>query len=132
MSNLIPPANAQIKFKKVSLSSAQILSLNSTPVELLPAPGAGKVISVAKVVAVFTYGTATYVSAGNLNVVQGANNIVQFGGLITNTADVIKDSAPSSATVLENTALDVTVTVGDPTTGDGTLDFEIFYYEVEL
>jgi hypothetical protein len=52
--------NQFLSTEKVTLSAAQILSSNTSPVELLPAPGVGKVILVFDIIAFYDYGTTTY------------------------------------------------------------------------
>lgn len=44
----------------VNISSAQILTLGSSPVTLLTAPGANKYYDVKKVIVEYTYGTVEY------------------------------------------------------------------------
>jgi hypothetical protein len=126
------PTNQQLKYKKVTLSSAEVLALNSTPITLIGAPGAGKISVVASCIFQYNFNTAAYVSAGNFNLVMGSNNIIQLGGVITLGSSIIKQSAPSSATVLANTSLQATVTVANPTTGDGTIDIYLWYYVLTL
>lgn len=118
--------------RRVSLSSAQILALNSTPVQLVNAPGAGKVNVVTQVICQYIYGTTTYTAPGNLNVSMSGNNVVQFGGLITNVTSIIKEAVPGTVTLTGNAALEATMTVADPTVGDGTLVFDIWYYSLTL
>jgi hypothetical protein len=48
----------------VSLSSAQLLALNSSPVTIVPAPGAGNVILVLGIVEEFTAGADAYTDSG--------------------------------------------------------------------
>lgn len=44
----------------VNISSAQILAMGTTPVELLPTPGAGKYYDIEKIILEYTYVTTAY------------------------------------------------------------------------
>lgn len=63
-----PTANANLirGFVQVALSSAQILALNSTPVELVPAQGAGMVISVNRITVKMITTATAYAAGGAL------------------------------------------------------------------
>ena len=51
---------ALLRVAEVTLTSAQILALHTTPVSIIAAQGAGKVIVIDKVVGFIDYGAATY------------------------------------------------------------------------
>ncbi len=51
---------------RVDLSSAQILALNATPVELVPAPGAGNIISVEEILFKMIRTATAYAAGGAL------------------------------------------------------------------
>lgn len=118
---------------ETTLTSAQILDLFTTPIELIAAPSATEVISITKAIVTLKYGTATYVSAGNLNITQGSNNMAQFGAtVIAATADKTSQVLSSSATLTPGTAVDIKVTGANPTTGDGELKVQLWYNVVQL
>src|SRR5690349_7511980 len=56
----------KLRIARVSLTSAQILALNSTPVTLIPAPGAGLVISVEEIVFTMARTATAYAAGGAL------------------------------------------------------------------
>lgn len=115
----------------VTLSSADILSLHTTPVTLVPAPGAGKWLNVHRAVASMAFGTVAYTIADGVAVfvgtlipadltnslTAGADRIETFEGQVTNF----------SPSVVENEALLITDAVADPTDGDGTLTVTVWY-----
>lgn len=49
----------------VNISSAQILAMDTTPIELLPAPGVNKYYDIEKVILEYTYGTSIYDVSSN-------------------------------------------------------------------
>ena len=79
-----------------TLTAAQVLALNATPVQLLPAPGANLAIVLRAVLLELLYGGTAYTNGGNANLQFLANATVvsdvtqaNFNGLITATANSI-------------------------------------------
>lgn len=70
----------QLKIATVSLSSADILALHTTPKELIPAPGVGKINVVEHIFASMTAGGTAYANGGNINTKynSGSNIIIPF------------------------------------------------------
>lgn len=124
----------------VSMTSAEFIASNSTPVLLVPAPGAGKRLIVTHLMVNMTYVSATYAN--------GSSGSVQYG----NTADGGGEAASQSlaaATVngwgastsiylfgtmaatavanMENLGLYWTYASTDFTTGDGTFVIDLTY-----
>ena len=58
-------SNDLVQNIKVTLTSAQILDLHNTPVELIPSPGANKFIVVLSVYSYLNFQTASYVTQPN-------------------------------------------------------------------
>jgi len=65
INNLVPRSDGDSLYIDTEISSAQILDLHNTPVELVPAQGAGTVVFVDKVIAKYTFGTTPYTQQGN-------------------------------------------------------------------
>lgn len=120
---------------EVDITSAQILAMGSTPIELLPAPGAGKYYDIEEIILEYTYGTTAY---GNLP--QPMPSMGNFYseivvGFLTNTnndAVIIRDFGRESIGVYQNNIINQSLTLGDfnasnPTLGDGTLRAIITY-----
>lgn len=55
-----------IKTRQTSLSSAQILALNATPISLVPAPGAGKIVEVISITLKMVRTGTAYANGGAL------------------------------------------------------------------
>jgi hypothetical protein len=79
----------------VNLSAAQILALSATPITLVPAPGAGKVVVPFSVVLVLNVGSILYstvggdlVNVGYANTV-GSTNLFQFSDLLVLAASTL-------------------------------------------
>lgn len=121
---------------RVFISSAQILTSNSVPVELIPAPGTGKFIQVLQISYTYTFNTTTYNTSGEGGITLGT------GGSLMSQVDFSASNNlySSSFTVagneqtqtIENVPLLLTTQGGDPTDGDGTATLYIAYQIVSL
>ena len=125
-----------IQSATVTLSSADILALDSTPVTLVAAPGAGKVVVPFRIVTFLKFVSTPYSAAGvdvavsyNFDGV-GLGNACYLGTL-TAPADAVSFMYPdvfSSIDVanVENAPFDVFAT-GAITDGDGTMTITTWY-----
>lgn len=128
------------KYAEVSLSSAEILALNDTPKELIPAPGAGKAIVPIQVIATFAFGTVAYETYPNTVIIQygdpGMVDLISYVGLINETDDKVNLTAvtgiQNGRALIENQSVTVFAFFENPTVGDGTLTFGIVYRIVDL
>lgn len=123
---------------KVHLSSADILSLFSSPKEILPAV-TGKIYIPRFIFQDYTYVSTNYAYSGNVRLAyNNANNWVsQFGLFMPNF-----NSGQSLFTIIMNTntqgatysgkSLLLTAITSDPTGGDGTSNFYLTYDEITL
>jgi len=125
-----------VKVSSTSISSAQILTGFTTPIQLLA--GTGGVTNV-PLFAIFetTYGSATY--AANLDVVitsaGSASNAMQQSGLLGFTASgfaytnkLIVGSYAEQLT--KGAATNLSVLTGNPTTGDSTMIVHLIYISI--
>lgn len=130
--------DAGIQTDEIALSSADILALNATPVELVAAPGAGRIIDVEEVVYSLTAGTQ-YAGGNDLLVryagdTQNLVNPKSAATGINSAADKVFKVVPLSDAVTEfqdltagdNTAVQLS-TASAYTTGTGTLKVFITY-----
>lgn len=110
-----PAGDGVTRYKEVSITNAQMLDLADTPVELIAAPGAGKVIEVESVVFLFDY-TAAYTAGGgdDLDICYGAETAIIATGEATGFVDATADDMlfvtrvanfSPSKTVAENVAV---------------------------
>ena len=73
----------ELQVATVSLSAADIIAMNGTPVELVAAPGAGKIILVDQYLMSFTYGTTQFTGGGDYRIEYGGvtgTNIMSVAG----------------------------------------------------
>ena len=117
-----------VQFAEVELSAAQILNLNTSPVEIVAAPGAGKVIIPNKWVFYSIYGTSAYETNTTLTLVYeiAAKLAASYGSAIAQTNNLIGNDVIGFGwldTDIINKPLSISVNSGNPTGGDGTLRY---------
>ena len=122
----------------VSLSSAEILNLNTTPKTLIAAPGANKVIVVESVAWYLTAGTA-YTLGGYLRVQYNGDTNALVNripvGAVTSATDYVSivvqlssaNTDSINATIGINKAVEISSPVAAFTTGTGTATVHIKY-----
>lgn len=59
--------------REVVISAANIVAMYATPVEVIPAPGAGKVIEVLSAILIYDYATAAYTGGGVVTLTYGSS-----------------------------------------------------------
>lgn len=129
--------NSKIYQTKVTLTAAQIKALNSTPVTLVPAPGAGKVVSIVEINGYLNYGTTQYTGNNNveLRYTDGSGAKVTgdlaYAWLLGAASAAVKAVA-AAVTPVVNAAVVAAVPSANPTAGDSTVTLEIFYRIVTL
>lgn len=122
---------------KVSLTSTQIKSLHTTPVQILPAPGAGKLLNVIKVAYRYNW------VGGDYNSVGITLSYDAFGGTpITNTLFGLLNSSSSSIGFpsflamdsggLTNISISIETNADAGASGFGSLDVYITYETITL
>jgi len=131
-----PDSNAiEILGKTVSISSAEILSLNSTPKELIAAPGSGKMIDVMSVDCYLDYNSVAYATNTDLFISYGSSgaelHITSFqlaGGSFDYVTKLVLDNQVRwNLTVRENTPISAFVLAGNPTAGNSTVKIYLTY-----
>lgn len=123
---------------EVTLTSAQILALNTTPITLVPAPGAGKVIDVMGIVAKLTYNSAAYATNTTMEFRytngSGAKVATDMASLLTATANKtnICHALSTEIVAVENAPIVVDVATGNPATGNSPVKIQVQYRIVSV
>ena len=120
---------------QLTLSSAEILALNSTPLQIIASPGVGSSIVVISAVLDYTYGSAAYATNVTLQVYTDTATAPQAAAACLDATATRKvrlslstgSIGASDTMVIDNKALYVNVATGDPTAGDGTAVLTIYY-----
>lgn len=118
--------------RSVSLSAAQLATLNSVPVEIIPAPGAGKLIVVYGWILAYTFVTTPYPSYENDAGLFFNGNSLAHTSVLSGTEDrydigslaLAGDDNPASVLVNQPAMFSASL---DDNTGDGTLVVTYFY-----
>lgn len=117
--------------ERVEVSSAQILAAHDTPITLIAALGAGKVIVPVQVIGLYTFGTEVYTGQTILNIGWGGIPAGQFASAdLSLSADHFK-SEPGQADCNLSQAANQPVIVfaedANPEDGDGSIAFDLLY-----
>lgn len=121
----------------VAISSAEILTLNSSAKQLIAAPGSGKFIEILSATIYYTYGTATYTNATLIRLNHTSGSITEASDAVdlTSTASRVRQfgigtvltAQGFNTTVMVNSALYLRSDSSDPAVGDGTAKVYIVY-----
>lgn len=124
---------------KLTIATADVLHLNTTPIEIVAAPGAGYAIEVISASMKMVYNSATYATNTSLELLTAGATNSQASTVIKNSASTIRRFADAttlaSATatqLVDNAALNVTVASGDPTAGDSDITVYVTYRIITL
>tara|TARA_R110000868_G_scaffold38853_10_gene135573 strand:+ start:980 stop:2221 length:1242 start_codon:yes stop_codon:yes gene_type:complete len=131
---------APIQQFTTNVSSAEILAAFTTPVVILPAPGVGFINQIHSILAIGAFGTTAY--ATNLGVrfaIDGAATsiisvatVLDFSGGTWYKMFYPTNVATKDNNNIENGALEFSVPAGNPTAGDSTISFTVFYTSIFL
>jgi hypothetical protein len=118
-----------------TLSQAQILELNTTPVVVITAPGEGKVIEVKSFVAEIIMGGDPYTTNTWMVLKAGESTQFETNILATNIEQGVKKiekAALGTLVLKENSSIVISVDTGNPEDGDGVLNYYIEYRIMDL
>lgn len=128
---------ATVYYSSITIPTASVLTLNTTPLTIVAAPGAGLAIQVVSATASMTYNTTAYATNGKLflislgSVIPQANitaNGFLFGTVTRNVNFNLTNSALITDTQIGvNTPLLVQVDTADPTAGDSDITITVLY-----
>lgn len=131
-----PQPEANVQHIKVELTPTEVKALFATPLDIVPAPGAGKAIKVISASGqVATYGSAAYATNVSLQLKTATADDAQFTNaiILTSTAARHINFAPVASTgatskqFVANQPLQVTVGTGNPATGDSNIILHVAY-----
>jgi hypothetical protein len=126
----------------VSLTSANILAMNGSPVTVLAAPGTGKVILVDSLIFKMVTTATAYASGGTVSFqynggsVNPCSSTITAGTITAGAGTSYTELGPaivaSGAVLVANKAIEITNATGAFTTGTGTATIHIRYRVVTL
>jgi hypothetical protein len=128
-----------LELASVNIGSAEILTSNATPVQVISAPGVGFINVPLFMIVRCTFGTAAYAANLNGSLWQGtaAQPAITKTGLLGFTSSMVQVAAwlpfGSAATqVVENQPTYFRTETSDPTTGDGTITVQAVYAKIQI
>jgi hypothetical protein len=123
-----------VKPVKVTLSSAQILNSNTTPIELIPAPGANKVIVPLSIFISANYNTTQYTTNTSGRIILNDKVVSDLDISFAASGQYVTSIVVENDLVYDliNQPLEFDTQTGNPTAGDGTLDIYITYQIIDL
>lgn len=129
-------ASAGLVSASVTLTSAQIKSLNSSPQTFLAAPGAGKAYLVIGAYATMTYVSTAYTSANAIDILGGTTGNI-YGTLspniLTETSNAVYGFTDYQGIKLGiNEALNLKSRTSNPATGDSDITFVVIYTTITV
>lgn len=122
----------------LTIASADVLQLNSTPLTIVAAQGAGTAIEVISASVRLTYGSVQYAtntvlllktSGASEPQVKWAQSIL---GASSNMLAKSIESPNTSSDMIENAGLQVSVSSGNPTAGDSDITVYVTYRVIQL
>jgi hypothetical protein len=130
-------------FRDTLVSSAEVLALNATPVEVVPAPGAGKYLEFLGAHIFLDFEAAAYAADAGEDLIfsytDGSGDIVSIpidGEEFQATEDSLYIATPISTnpnviTHADNAPIVVSLQTGEWATGDSPLKIRVFYRVID-
>jgi hypothetical protein len=117
---------------KLTIPSADVLQLNSTPLTIVAAQGAGTAIEVLSASLQITFNSVAYATNTNLQLYANGSSEIQTSNSINQIADAFSKFEPEigatgSIQFVENADLLVNVGGGNPTAGDSDITVYVLY-----
>lgn len=124
--------------KKVSISAANLLTSFSTPVEVIPQPGANQVLDIISIMAYLDAGLTVFNFPANVQLNIGAVNIGLLRGaqFLNQNNDLIEKSklldGVSGGLIAKGAGLNLQALTSNPTQGNGTLYLDVMYRVLDV
>lgn len=126
----------------VSISSAEVLALFTTPKEIIAAQGSGTIIQPVAAMGKMVNNTLPYATNVTFNLYfSGSSSSVFSSSVFINSTlasplyhqfQPIQPTIVSNSNLVENAAMYATVAVGNPTGGDGDLEIFVLYRVINV
>lgn len=128
-----------VRVARVTLTSAQVLAIFTTPVQIIAAPGAGKIIFPTSASVNYVAGATPYTDHGGSLLLQNGANWFSFAtlGFWDQAASQIYMNGSlafqqPAVSTFANKQLQITQSTANPTLGDGTLVVTVEYRIVSV
>jgi len=128
-----------VKEASLTIATADVLTLNSAPIEIVAAPGAGFAIEVLSASLKVVFNSVAYATNTALELTSSGADIKQFdgdllGATVSKIGLINRDYRPTSGQtqIIENAALNVSVDTGNPTAGDSDIKVYVTYRIITL
>lgn len=122
-------------YSNTTIPSASILSSNTTPIVIIPAPSTGSAIKIIDSAISITYNTVAYATHTTLNLItdSATNPQSSFTSALAATVTTERSGAKTTITgatetqIIPNRAVLLQAQAGDPTAGDSDVVVKIWY-----
>lgn len=123
----------------LTIASADVLQLNSTPLTIVASQGAGTAIEVISASVDIDFNTTPYATNTFIQLIVSGATTAQYGAGILNatvaTTKKLAEISTTSATttqLITNSSLQVSTLTGDPTAGDSDITVYVIYRVITL
>jgi hypothetical protein len=142
--NVVLPSGAPLGALVVSLTAAQLIAMNGTPVTIIPAPSAGKAIVVREVAFEMIPGSVAFTGGGAVSLVYHGTSTPVHAGSVPASVVTVAGASPTTTTVLgtataangttapAGTGVDITNATAAFAAGNGTAKVHIWYNIITL
>jgi hypothetical protein len=127
-----------VKEASLTIPSADVLTLNSTPIDIVPAQGVGTAIEVISASVKIDFNTTAYATNTVIMLITDTATSQQSNANINATSNQIgkfrntEVGSPSLTQLIENKALNVFVDTGNPTAGDSDITVYVTYRVITI
>ncbi len=129
LNQLAPTLGGYQYYSAITVTSAQTLSLNTSPVDILPSISGNQYYDM-KVYSEYNYGTTAYTTSSALTLigVSGTTllDLININSLTGNSVTVATNNNTSAAGTL-NTGVKLFQPSSNPTGGNGSLKLKVYY-----
>jgi hypothetical protein len=123
---------------KLTIASADVLTLNTTPLTIVAAQGAGYAIEVLSASLRMVFNSVAYATNTRVEILASGASVpqLQFGtGVLSSASNVLNSIGKGGGVgtnMIDNTSIVVSVDSGDPTAGDSDITVYITYRIITL